>query len=97
MENCTASELTPSLPSSSSSSSSGDFHVYDVVRATHEEPRPDIRIILTKYVEGYGDIGDAITVPSSDAREYLIPAQLALYDTPENRERVIGHKRLMDQ
>lgn len=66
----------------------GDFHVYDVVRATHEEPRPDIRIILTKYVEGYGDIGDAITVPSSDAREYLIPAQLALYDTPENRERM---------
>ena len=66
----------------------GDFHVYDLVRKTHEEPRPDLRVLLTKYVEGYGDIGDLITVPSSDARDYLIPAQLAIYDTPENRDRV---------
>ena len=68
----------------------GDFHVYDVVRKTHEEPRPDLCVLLTKYVEGYGDLGDAITVPSSDARDYLIPAQLAIYDTPDNRERVRG-------
>jgi len=66
----------------------GDFHVYDVVRKTHEEPRPDLCVLLTKYVEGYGDLGDAITVPSSDARDYLIPAQMAIYDTPDNRARI---------
>jgi len=68
----------------------GDFHVYDTVRATHEEPRPDINVILTKYVEGYGDLGDSIMVPSGDARNYLIPAQLAVYDTPENRQRMLA-------
>lgn len=67
----------------------GDFHVYDDVIATHEGLRPDIRVILTKYVEGYGDIGDAIEVPSSDARDYLIPAQLAVYDTLENRQKML--------
>ena len=62
--------------------------MYDDVRATHEEVRPDISVILTEYVEGYGDLGDPITVSSTDARNYLLPAQLAIYDTNENRQRV---------
>jgi len=66
----------------------GDFHVYDLVRTTHEDRRPEIRVLMNSYVEGYGDIGDAISVTSDDARNYLIPAQLALYDTPENRDRL---------
>lgn len=68
----------------------GDFHVYDVVET--EPIKTEMKVLLTTYVEGYGDIGDSITVTKDDARNFLLPAQLATYDTLENRAKI--HRQL---
>lgn len=71
----------------------GDFHVYDVVEETHKNPKPDMSVILTGYLEGFGDTGDTVVVTCHDARHYLLPAQLAVYDTEENRAKIRNLKQ----
>ena len=60
-----------------------DFQ-YRVVRDTDAEKWGSLDVILTEYVEGVGYKGEIVNVPREVAYTELLPAQLALYPTPEN-------------
>ncbi|CAF3791034.1 unnamed protein product [Rotaria sordida] len=60
-----------------------DFH-YRIIRDTDTEKWGNIDVILTEYVEGVGYKGEIVNIPREMAYRELLPAQLALYPTPEN-------------
>lgn len=65
----------------------GRHYVYDLVKDTNVEKQPDIKLILTSYVAGYGNIGEEITVKPTTAYNTLLLPGLAVYSTPENAEK----------
>lgn len=60
--------------------------VYDLIEDGNTIRKPDVKLILTDYVEGIGFKGDLVTVrPNRGYRELILPG-LAVHDNPENRE-----------
>lgn len=59
-------------------------HVYELVRETNVEKKPDMKVILTTFVEGYGNRGDIISVRPYIGRVKLILPGLATYANEEN-------------
>ncbi|CAH2094618.1 unnamed protein product [Euphydryas editha] len=58
--------------------------VYDLVEDTTVTKKPDIKIILSQFVDGVGNEGDVLTLrPAIAYREFLMPG-LAVYASPEN-------------
>lgn len=58
-------------------------YVYEVTD-TNLKPVPNIKCILTQYVEGIGSRGDVVEVKRSLFRGVLCPAGSAVYASPEN-------------
>lgn len=50
-------------------------------------PAGDMDVLLLKDLEGVGSKGKVVTIPKRIARNRLMPAGVAVYDSPENRER----------
>ncbi|XP_044263949.1 39S ribosomal protein L9, mitochondrial [Tribolium madens] len=62
-------------------------YLYDLVKDTSNEKKPDLELILTSYVEGLGNVGDKVSVRANYAyNELLLPGR-AVYATPENEEK----------
>ncbi|XP_030760076.1 39S ribosomal protein L9, mitochondrial [Sitophilus oryzae] len=62
-------------------------YVYDLVKDTTTEKQPNIDVILTDFVEGYGNAGEKISVNSQFAYNNLLVPGLAVYASPENIEK----------
>ncbi|XP_049877670.1 39S ribosomal protein L9, mitochondrial [Pectinophora gossypiella] len=58
--------------------------IYDLVQDTNVLKQPDLKVILTQFVDGVGNPGDILTVrPNTAYRDLLLPG-LAVYANPEN-------------
>ncbi|KAK0182109.1 hypothetical protein PV327_000278 [Microctonus hyperodae] len=59
-------------------------YIYDLVENTDLKRREPLKIILTKFVDGFGNAGDIISQPPMKAyNNFLLPG-LAVYASPEN-------------
>lgn len=68
--------------------------IYKVIEDTKSKPKPPMDIILTEYVEGYGEKGEKISLkPQKAYNEFLLPG-LAVYASPENIEKYLTTKTL---
>lgn len=65
----------------------GRHFVYDLVEDTSVRPKPNLEVILTSFVEGFGQRGDVLSVKNSVAYNKLLLPGLAVYKTPENLAR----------
>lgn len=72
-------------------------HVYDLLEDGNTIRKPDINVILTDYVEGIGYKGDLVTTRPNKAYTKLLLTGLAVYDTPENREKYDTEARLKEE
>ncbi|KRZ71615.1 39S ribosomal protein L9, mitochondrial [Trichinella papuae] len=61
------------------------FQHYEVVQEDGNGSRPDVAVILTQDVEGYGKAGEVITVASEILHNELLPLKLVVYPTKFNR------------
>lgn len=61
--------------------------VYDLIEDSNIVPKPDIKVILTDYVDSVGHKGDLVSVPPHSAYKNLLLPGLAVYDNPENRKK----------
>lgn len=68
--------------------------VYDFIEDGNTIKKPDISVILTDYVEGIGYKGDLVTLRPNMAYNRLLLPGLAVYDTPENRQKYDTEARL---
>lgn len=59
-------------------------YIYDLVKNTDIEKKPQIQMILTQYVEGLGDRGDKVSMSPLRAYNKLLLTGLGVYLTPEN-------------
>ncbi|XP_045776412.1 39S ribosomal protein L9, mitochondrial [Maniola jurtina] len=58
--------------------------VYDLVEDTNVTKQPDVKVILSQFVDGVGNAGDVLTLrPTIAYRDFLMPG-LAMYASPEN-------------
>lgn len=71
--------------------------VYDFVEDCNTIKKPDIDVILTDYVDGLGYKGDLIKMPPQKAYNNLLLTGMAVYDTPENREKYETEARLKEE
>jgi large subunit ribosomal protein L9 len=55
-----------------------------------------MRVILTQTIESLGIIGSEVDVKPGYARNYLLPQNMALVATPENRRRLEQEKAKFD-
>ncbi|XP_067124713.1 large ribosomal subunit protein bL9m [Centruroides vittatus] len=62
----------------------GRERIYEVVESTSCVKKPDMKVILTTFVEGYGSRGDIISVRPYIGRIKLILPGLATYASEEN-------------
>lgn len=62
-------------------------YVYELVEDTNRIKQPDIEVILTKYVEGLGNVGQKVSVKPFYAYNQLLLPGLAVYTTQENIEK----------
>jgi large subunit ribosomal protein L9 len=62
-------------------------YLYELVKNTNCEKKPDLDIILTSYVDGLGNVGDRVSVKPGYAYNNLLLPGLAVYATPENIEK----------
>lgn len=62
-------------------------YIYEFVKDTNLEPRPNLDVILTKYVEGLGNIGDKVSVKPHYGYNHLLLPGLAVYASPSNLEK----------
>ena len=68
--------------------------IYDIVEDTHNQPHKMIDVILTQYVERFGEKGDQLTLkPFTAYRNLLLPGY-AVYATPENIEKFLSHTKV---
>ncbi|GBC59076.1 50S ribosomal protein L9 [Desulfonema ishimotonii] len=51
-----------------------------------------MKVILTETIESLGIIGSEVTVADGYARNYLLPQQKAVHDTPANRRKLENEK-----
>lgn len=65
----------------------GRNFVYTLVEDGNIIKKPDISVILTKYVKGLGFAGDVVKVRPIYAYSNLILPGLAVYDSEENRKK----------
>ena len=56
-----------------------------------------MEIILKKAVDGLGNGGDVVTVANGYARNYLIPMQIAVLATEQNRRLYEQEKRILEK
>ncbi|VEN33764.1 unnamed protein product [Callosobruchus maculatus] len=59
-------------------------YIYELVKDTNCEKKPNIDVILTSYVEGLGNAGEKVSVRPSFAYNKLLLPGLAVYASPEN-------------
>lgn len=71
--------------------------VYDFVEDGNTIRKSDISVILTDYVEGIGYKGDLVTTRPNKAYTKLLLTGLAVYDTPENRQKYDTEARLKEE
>ncbi|KAF5275010.1 hypothetical protein FQA39_LY06947 [Lamprigera yunnana] len=62
------------------------YYIYDLVKDTNVEKRPQLELILTEYVKKLGNPGERVTVPSEYGYHNLLLPGLAIYASPENLE-----------
>ncbi|KAL1512466.1 hypothetical protein ABEB36_002053 [Hypothenemus hampei] len=62
-------------------------HIYELVKDTKLEKRPNIDVILTSFVDGLGNIGEKVSVKPQYGYNHLILPGLAVYATSENEEK----------
>lgn len=62
----------------------GRHYVYDLVKDTNIEKQPNINVVLTSYVAGFGKAGEQISVKPTIAYNQLLLPGYAVYATPEN-------------
>ncbi|CAH1117335.1 unnamed protein product [Phaedon cochleariae] len=62
-------------------------YIYEVVEDTTSVKHPNLDVILTSYVEGYGNVGDRVSVRPNFAYNNLLLPGLAVYASPENLEK----------
>lgn len=65
----------------------GRHFVYDLIEDTGIKPLPELEVVLTTFVDGHGQRGDVIKLNRNFAHKQLLLPGLAVYNTPENRER----------
>lgn len=58
--------------------------VYDLIEDTQRKKKPDLRVVLTAYIDGLGNRGDVVSVRPNIAYNRLLLPGLAVYETPEN-------------
>jgi len=68
------------------------YYIYEVVKDTAIERKPDLNLILTQYVEGLGNPGEKVTVPPTYGYNKLLLPGLAVYASPENIEKYKDYK-----
>lgn len=61
----------------------GKDYVYDFVKNTEYVKKPDVPVVLRRYVDGLGSEGDLISVPRTKAYTEYIVTGLADFATPE--------------
>lgn len=62
-------------------------YIYELVKDTSIEKKPDMDVILTSYVDGLGNVGDRVTVRPNYAYNQLLLPGLGVYASPENIEK----------
>jgi large subunit ribosomal protein L9 len=55
-----------------------------------------VNIILKETIESLGIVGSRVTVAAGYARNYLLPREKAILDTPQNRKRMEQEKTKFD-
>ncbi|XP_050675381.1 39S ribosomal protein L9, mitochondrial [Leptidea sinapis] len=61
--------------------------VYELVEDTNVKKQQDMKVILSQFVDGVGNVGDVVSLrPNTAYRKFLLPG-LAVYATPENLEK----------
>lgn len=61
--------------------------MYEFVKDTNIEKKPDLDLILTQYVEGLGNAGEKVTVGATYGYNTLLLPGLAVYASPDNIEK----------
>lgn len=61
--------------------------VYELIENTAVRPKPALEVILTTFVKGIGQRGDIVKVKNNVAYNELLLPGLAVYNTPENRDK----------
>lgn len=72
----------------------GRHFLYRTVEDTDLTEPPDLKIVLTTFVDGVGDTGDVISLMPHFAREHFLLPQKAVYATPENIDRLSALKKM---
>ncbi|KFM77459.1 39S ribosomal protein L9, mitochondrial, partial [Stegodyphus mimosarum] len=67
--------------------------VYETVEDTDLTEPPDLKVVLTTFVDGIGDVGDVITLMPEYARDHLLLPKKAVYATPENIQKYSDIKK----
>lgn len=71
--------------------------MYNFVENAETLPKPNINVILTKYVNELGYAGDLVSVQPHYAYSKLILPGLAVYDNPENRAKYGTEEKLLQE
>lgn len=59
-------------------------YVYDLIEDTTVQKRPNMEVVLTAFVDGFGDKGDVVSVKQHLAYNKLLLPGLAVYKTDAN-------------
>jgi large subunit ribosomal protein L9 len=65
----------------------GKHFNYVLVEDTNIKKQPDLKVILTQFVEGVGKKGDIVALRPNYVYKNLLLPGLAVYHTPENLEK----------
>ncbi|KAK4884808.1 hypothetical protein RN001_001079 [Aquatica leii] len=60
------------------------YYIYELVKDTDIERQPELKLILTQYVDGLGNPGDQVSVSVNYGYNKLLLPGLAVYANPEN-------------
>ncbi|MGH0186763.1 UNVERIFIED_CONTAM: hypothetical protein FKN15_022135 [Acipenser sinensis] len=69
--------------------------VYRLVEDSKHSPREKLELILTQTVAKLGGRGDTVFVKKSLGRNKLLPEGLAVYASPENKQRFEEERRML--
>ncbi|KAK5648252.1 hypothetical protein RI129_003144 [Pyrocoelia pectoralis] len=72
-------------------------YIYELVKDTDKEAKPNLDLILTQFVEGLGNPGDRVSVKNKIAYDKLLLPGLAVYATPEYVELYKDYKKGADE
>lgn len=71
--------------------------IYELIKDTNLEKKKPIEVILTTFVDGYGNPGKRVSVPPFVAYNKLLLPGFAVYPTPENIEKYCNKGRDMNE